>query len=361
MNQAQAADCAPRVIGAVAPALHAWLLAGQPYPAAASAALRRYGWSRRLFGFNLHLQRKVLAAPAVQRPPLFALGLWRAGTTYLHDLLATHPQLCTPRTWQCMAPSSFGVMGRPRNAAAVQRPMDGFSITADTPQEDEFALLMLGAPSVYRAWLDPRRLPELTALLAPQSWATPWPGESDWLDFLASVNKLEGPAQRLLLKSPNHSFRMRSLLQRFPDAPCVWITRDPADTWESNLKMWRTMVSTYGLAALPDGLLPPFLAQAFQHAANALEDLCRALPRERLVVLSLASLRLAPVNQVLATFERLGLAADDTLTTALAAAAQRHAHLPLKAYGAGIQPAPEMAPLQALAAAQAAALHSHGL
>jgi hypothetical protein len=260
-----------------------------------------------------------------------------------------------------MAPSSFGVMGRPRGATTVLRPMDGFLITNDTPQEDEFALLMLGAPSVYRGWFDPRRLPELATLLAPESWPAHWPGESDWLDFLASVNQLEGPSRQLLLKSPNHSFRMRTLLQRFPEAACVWITRDPAHTWESNLKMWRSMTATYGLAALSDGLLTPFLEQAFHHAATALQELCRALPPQRLVVLSLESLRQAPASQILATFERLGLAADEMAKASLVVSVQTHGHRQLNRYEGGSNAACPMAPIQALASVQSAALRSHGL
>jgi hypothetical protein len=363
MNPAVPADAAPRSLGATGPALHAWLMAGAPYPAVASAALRRYGWSRRLFRFNLSLQRRLVGSPPLQQPPLFALGLWRAGTTLLHELLAAHPALCTTRTWQCMAPSSFGVMGRPRSTAAVLRPMDSFEITTDSPQEDELALLLLGAPSVYRAWLDPRRLPDLTALLDADAWRSPWSGEDDWLDFLATVNQIEGPARRLLLKSPTHSFRTRSLLLRFPEAACVWVTRDPLDTWVSNLKMWRAMASTYGLAPMPEGALEAFLTVAFQRAAQALQELTRTVPRERLVVLDLATLQQQPLSVTLATFKRLGMTADTSVSAPLGATVQRHAdlHGPLKRYEMPVQHPPEPACLHALATAQALAMRSHGL
>ena len=63
----------------------------------------------------------------------------------------------------------------------MQRPMDQVTIRADSPQEDEFALTAMGVPSVYRGFLDPRRLPELKSLLDPIFWAE---ADPSWLKKL---------------------------------------------------------------------------------------------------------------------------------------------------------------------------------
>jgi hypothetical protein len=286
------------------------------------------------------------------------LGLWRSGTTFLHELLAAHPALCTPRTWQCMAPGSFAIRGQPRTSARVLRPMDSFAIETDSPQEDELAMLMLGAPSLYRGWLDPRRLPELQAGLDPAQWAADWPGLADWQDFLARVQHLDGGQRRLLLKSPNHSFRMRGLLRLFPAAPCVWIVREPQATWLSNLKMWRAMNDVYGLASIPDGLLEVFLVEALRRAAQALDELRAALPPSQLVVLGLDDLQRRPVEAALAVTARWGLAPAGA---EIDIAARGYSELQPTHYAAA-EPAPQVqAALQTLARAQQAALGSHGL
>lgn len=75
----------------------------------------RIGWSQLLmqrwqnlwFERNLSLQRNLPPAPGLREDPLFILGVWRSGTTYLHDLLSSCPGIVFPATWQCMSPASF--------------------------------------------------------------------------------------------------------------------------------------------------------------------------------------------------------------------------------------------------------------
>ncbi|OFZ97441.1 MAG: hypothetical protein A3H35_11845 [Betaproteobacteria bacterium RIFCSPLOWO2_02_FULL_62_17] len=43
-----------------------------------------------------------------------------------------------------------------------------------------------------------------------------------------------GRAGRLLLKSPNHTFRIRALIEAFPGAAYVWAVRDPRQVFFSN-------------------------------------------------------------------------------------------------------------------------------
>lgn len=351
----------PRVIGAASRALHAWIAQGRPYPRRAAPLLRQYAWSRHFFGLNLALQRKLNPPRPLAAPPLFVLGLWRSGTTFLHELLAASPALCTPRTWQCMAPSTFAVTGRPAAGVALKRPMDDFTISAGSPQEDEFALLMLGAPSVYRGFIDPRRLDELQALLDPHGVPVEPGVDPLWLDFLQAVNALEGPTRRLLLKSPNHSFRTPALLREFPAAPLVWITRDPHAIAHSNLKMWRQMAALYGLAPAPDGAIERFVLQAMACAAQVLERLAAALPRGQLVVVSLDELRAEPVGRTLAVLGRLGLPVGADVADAIAQAAARHAEVRVDNYAARALPAGAAEAIVRLAAAQDAASKSHGL
>src|SRR5262249_49299611 len=133
---------------------------GKPVRVGRSARLMQR-WQALWFERNLGLQRRLFAAPRLVADPVFVLGLWRSGTTYLHELLASCPNLIAPATWQCMNASAFRLRTAPPRGNALARPMDDLPIDAHSPQEDEFALLALGVPSVYRGFFDPRRLPEL--------------------------------------------------------------------------------------------------------------------------------------------------------------------------------------------------------
>jgi hypothetical protein len=174
--------------------------------------------------------------------------------------------------------------------------MDGFTINTMSPQEDEFALLALGVPSVYRGFFDPRRLSELVKWLNPESWAATNPdGWTDaWIEFLKGVNR--DTSLRLVLKSPSHTFRINALTSLFPNSAFVWLVRDPIDTFLSNRKMWISMFDRYSLWNYEPSALDSFLGKALGYASDILERAIRTLPKERFVVVGFGDLTRSPVD-----------------------------------------------------------------
>jgi hypothetical protein len=88
-----------------------------------------------------------LPSPSSLSSPVLVTGLWRTGTTLLHEMLAAAGGFATPGTWQCLRPASFR-LAKPGREMDVPRPIDGLRVSTNSPQEDEFALLLLGAPSL---------------------------------------------------------------------------------------------------------------------------------------------------------------------------------------------------------------------
>jgi len=318
----------------------------------------RYQWAGHFFHLNLAMQKRLLPPASLDMDPIWIFGLWRSGTTALHELLMADRKFCAPRTWQCMAPSSFAITGRPSHSTQLDRPMDDMVIATDSPQEDEFAWLMLGGHSVYRGFLDPRRLTTLEWLLNPDAWdeQATWIAEAMWRDFLGQVVAQDEQRRRLILKSPNHSFRAPALLRRFPNSDIVWITRSPAEIVQSNLKMWPSMINIYGLAGTPNGVLEHFIESALRQAARSLTRLRATLSRRELVVVRQQDLRASP-----------GEVRDSLLRHWHVSATAKHAaELPSRAIksssGASLvlNTAWQEA-IQLLNSAQEAALDSHGL
>lgn len=269
-------------------------------------------------------QRHEQAPPPAA--PVFIAGPWRSGTTVMHELLHAATQWPTPLTWQCMNATAYQLLPAPSTSARLDRPMDGLTITATSPQEDEFALLCLGVDSAYRAFLAPERLDELQHTLDPAHWlARP----EAWLPrmerFMQGVLASCGrPQARLLLKSPNHSFRLPALLQRWPEAQVVWMVRDPVAVFHSNRKMWRAMFQAHALQ--PDVAAPgldAFLAVALHRCAEVLDDLVNRHP-DRLVLCRQETLLAEPraeIERVIAALGLSGVEHPNPLDAALTATA----------------------------------------
>lgn len=329
----------------------------------------RAGWSHQLkqswqgfwFEHNLTIQRQLPPAPALKEDPLFILGLWRSGTTYLHDLLSACPGMLYPATWQCMSPASLRLQSPPSRGNAVQRPMDGLTIDNLSPQEDEFALLALGVPSVYRGFMDPRRLPELAQWLDPESWSIERP--AGWLDvwrqFLTDVSA-DRP-RRLVLKSPSHTFRIKATTAAFPRSDYIWLVRDPVETFCSNRKMWRAMFERYALWEWDNTILDEFLARAFELVAECLLEATRLLPRDRLVVISFDQLTGATLDTMERAAQRLELGNWQEIHPLLDRIAASKADYRPETYQNSQLPQNSMQAMHRLGTAQLMALSSHGL
>jgi hypothetical protein len=232
----------------------------------------RLRWSGFWFERYAAVTARKCGGTALPRNPIFIVGLWRTGSTVLHRLLADATQWTTPRTWQCFRPAAF-LLAPPPRQRHVHRLTDDGHIGTFSPQEDEFAALLLGEPSLYRAFIDPRRLGELTNLL--EQWREPSDTEVEplsdrWETFLKGVAS-QAPVRRLLLKSPNHTFRLPWLADRFPDAQFIWLTRPVPDVLASNRRMWTAMIERYGLWHHDPAGLEAFLQAAIRNHDELLD------------------------------------------------------------------------------------------
>src|SRR5439155_1605885 len=111
---------------------------------------------------NLHGDR--IRDTELVGPPVFVVGHWRTGTTLLHELLVLDSRHTSPTTLQCFVPNHFLLTeGLLKKYGMIlvpdRRPMDNMATGWDKPQEDEFALCLLGLPSPYADMAFPNRPP----------------------------------------------------------------------------------------------------------------------------------------------------------------------------------------------------------
>lgn len=230
--------------------------------------------------------------------PGFIMGFWRSGTTLLHNLLYRHYDCAVPLTWQCHAPASFGLQAPPATDVVATRPMDDGVVHLLGPHEDEFALLLLGEPSLYRGFLHPSRLGEVAdECLSDGDTSLP-----RWTAFVARVAQAEPP---LVLKSPNHVFRLPTIRQTWPNARIVWTCRPFAEVLASNLRMWQAMIDLHRLHP-GDVDLPAFL----ERCAEKYHDIVADLLADPVSILWLdyAALREDPHGVAAVAARHLGLA-----------------------------------------------------
>ena len=273
-------------------ALADWIREGGAPARAPLGYSLRLRWHAHWFELNWRAQLERKPPSGLPVDPVFILGLWRSGTTVLHELVNACGGWVTPQTWQCFHPSTCFLTGPPTRAAVAQRPMDRGVIATEGPQEDEFALLLLGEPSIYRGLIDPRRLHECGGAAWSGDGVADGAGLGRWQSFVGSVAG-DGGA-RLLLKSPGHTFRIPMLRQLFPRARFIWIGRHPGEVLASNVRMWTAMTRAYALWDCPADVLHGFLREAMRACSGVLERCIAEISREQMLWVDFEALQTDP-------------------------------------------------------------------
>jgi hypothetical protein len=229
----------------------------------------RWGMAIIIFGiaifFNspLALLQKIFYGRRIRETklvgsPIFILGHWRSGTTLLHEYMIRDERYTFSDTYACFAPEHF-IMSRYvlRPLAAfimpTKRPIDNMEAGFDRPQEDEFALTSMGLPSPYRNLIFPNNKERIDVDYLTMRDLTD-AKRKEWLDgmdfFLKALTFLT--PKRLVLKSPPHTARIRTILERYPDAKFVHIHRNPYSLFPSTYNLWMRLSKDEG-AQRPTG------------------------------------------------------------------------------------------------------------
>jgi hypothetical protein len=185
--------------------------------------------------------------------PIFVIGHWRCGSTLIHELLSLDERHASPTAYEVNAPHHCVLTRRvfPRLLkflAPDKRPMDDMSIGLDSPFEEEFALCLLGIRSPYEAIAFPNDGGMKCGQFDPDGLT---PKERDawrktFLRFLKKISLCHA-GRRLVLKSPPHTCRIRTILDLFPDARFVHVVRNPYEVYPSTVHLWQTLFRTQGL------------------------------------------------------------------------------------------------------------------
>jgi hypothetical protein len=271
------------------------------------AIAQKLGWSR------------AIAKTQLKRPPVFILGHWRSGTTLLHEYLGLDPQFASPTTYQCFAPWHFllteGLIARYGNwLLPDRRPMDNMKAGWALPQEDEFALMNLGAPSPYLRLMFPNHPVPFaetldSARFAPKDLKV-WRRQLEW--FVKALTYKT--RKQLLLKSPPHTGRLAILRQMYPESKFIHIVRDPRKLYPSTMKLWNSLDENQALQSPTDqSRLESFVLDSLVSMYHAFERDRSSVPESQIIDVRYETFIAKPIDTLEKIYQHLGLGSFDSV------------------------------------------------
>ncbi len=259
----------------------------------------------------------------LRKDPIFILGHWRSGTTLVHELLALDPRHTVPSTYACLAPSHFLISQKLlspwlRFLLPNRRSQDNVRVGLEHPQEDEWALCVLGIPSPYLAVAFPNHLPHHPEYLNLQGIGAEelsrW--KKVWSRFLRAV-AFRSPKNRLVIKSPPHTARLEVLLELFPEARFVHVVRDPHSVYPSTLRLWRRLAEDEGLQVSQFEQLEGFVLDNFVQLHRSFEQSRDQIRPDRICQVRYEDLIEDPVEGLRSIYTQLDLGEFDAVLPAI--------------------------------------------
>lgn len=184
--------------------------------------------------------RKLLADKPLQHDPLFILGHWRSGTTFVHNIFAQDKHFGYTTTYQTVFPHYVMALQsffKPTMGWLMpdKRPTDNMELAPDLPQEEEFAINNTCPFNYYNFWFFPERMQEYADRYLTFRDATPEELSSFKQEFekLVKISLWNTNGTQYLSKNPPHTSRIKALKELFPEAKFVFLMRNPYTVFES--------------------------------------------------------------------------------------------------------------------------------
>jgi len=250
----------------------------------------------------------------IKKDPVFILGHWRSGTTFLHNVLCQDPSAAYVTTYQTVYPEML-FSGRKVIKTTMQaimpkkRPFDNMDLGTDLPQEEEFALTNTNALGQSNFWHFPKRWREYNKTLIT------FEGVSNRLirrwkrGYMRIIKKamLNTGGERFISKNPPNTGRIKVLLEMFPNARFIHIYRNPVTTYLSTTHFVNTLMPTLTFQNISKEEMDRNILWQYKNLMQQYEKERSLIPPENLVELRYEDFEKDPISEVNHIYKKLRL------------------------------------------------------
>jgi len=250
--------------------------------------------------------------------PVFIIGHWRSGTTFLHNLMSCDPQFGCLRMFEALAPdftlsTSSWLPKVFERLVPSKRPMDNMEWPMDAPQEEEIPLAKMTPYSWYLQFLFPQQAIttfEKYVLMDGAPARARAEFKAKYLRLL-KVASLQENGRRLLLKNPVNTARIPLLLELFPNARFVFIHRSPHEVFPSTINLHRRILELTALQDYDEDDIEHNVIEIYRRAIDRYRQDAELVPTGQLIEVGYEQLTTDPLATLESIYDSLGLGGFD--------------------------------------------------
>jgi hypothetical protein len=265
----------------------------------------------------LFFERKV-NEHKIRLHPVFILGHYRSGTTFLQRLLMQDSRLGYMSIFQSVLPEillSFeGVLTRVGDVVVrlfpVKNPFHRIPFTWNFPGEDDVGMTaLLSTRGVQWGLLFPDRNDHYMKkyIIFKQSSGDEKEQWKNEYSYLLKKLSLRNKGKRLVLKSTPNTARIKELLELFPDARFIFIHRNPLEVYASTKRLWNIILDKYVLGACVFSEIPQKIMNNYSQVMDRYLQQRQMIPAGRLVEVAYQDLVEEPLITMQKIYEQVSM------------------------------------------------------
>ncbi len=234
--------------------------------------------------------RKHLSDKPLEHAPVFILGHWRSGTTFVHNVLSCDKHYGYNTTYQTVFPHlmMFGQGFFKKSMSWLmpdKRPTDNMDLAVDLPQEEEFALANMTPYTYYNFWFLPKYMQEyadrfLTFKKAKPEELDEW---KQTFEKLIKISLWNTGGTQFLSKNPPHTARVKEILEMFPNAKFIYLMRYPYTVFESTRSFFTNTIQPLKLQEFSDAEIEENVLEIYKKLYMKYEEDKHLIPEGNLI------------------------------------------------------------------------------
>jgi len=271
--------------------------------------------------------------------PIFILGHFRSGTTFLHYLLGQDLKLAYVSTYETMTP---GMIIRNeeyfknivKNHLPSKRPMDDLEMHANLPYEEEYAIANLSPYSFYHGWYFPNNWKFYFDKYATFKKATDktieqWKKTYDY--FLKKI-AYKNHGKPVLLKSITNTARIKYLLELYPNAKFIHIHRNPYEVYFSTWKLYQSILPIFSFQHIDSKTLDENIYYSYKELYSSYLKEKEHIPQEQLFETNYETFVKNPVEILKEAYNKLSIQSFDIARPQFESYARKHKNYKKSSY-----------------------------
>ena len=241
------------------------------------------------YGIN-ERRYEVMKDEMSMQPPVFILGHWRSGTTFMHNVFSCDDSFGCCSTYQTVFPHLM-LWGQPffkKNMAFLmpdKRPTDNMELKVDLPQEEEFALANMMPYTYYNFWFFPKHMLEYCDryLLFDNISEHERKVFKETFLKLIKISLWNTNGTQFLSKNPPHTGRVKTLVEMFPNAKFIYLKRNPYTVFESTRSFFTNTIQPLRLQEISNEQIESNFIEVYRRLFYKYEEQKHLIPEGNLI------------------------------------------------------------------------------